>query len=167
MGHIEHKHHAPKTLSCAVITISDSRTEADDNTGQYIVKQLTENGHIVLTYVLLKNDGSAIKSQIDDLLGDEGIQFIITSGGTGLGSRDVTVETVTPLLDKKLDGFGELFRHLSYKEIGSAAIMSRSLAGVVKGRALVCLPGSKEAVKLALKEIILPEMGHMVREAMR
>jgi molybdenum cofactor biosynthesis protein B len=167
MGHIEHKHHAPSSLTCAVITISDSRTEADDESGQHIIKALRENGHNVSSYALLKNDSVAINNKLDELLADPGLQFIITTGGTGLGIRDLTVETVAPLLDKKLEGFGELFRHLSYREIGSAAIMSRALAGVIKGKLIVCLPGSKAAVKLALKEIIMPEMGHMVREATR
>jgi len=167
MGHLEHKHHAPRSLNCAVITISDSRSEADDESGQLIVKTLKENGHMVSAYALLKNDATTIKGKLDELLANETIQFIITSGGTGLGSRDVTVETVAPLLEKRLEGFGELFRHLSYKEIGSAAIMSRALAGVIKGRVIVCLPGSKGAVKLALEKILLPEMGHMVRETTR
>ncbi len=167
MGHLEHKHHAPKNLNCAAISISDSRTEADDESGQLIVKTLEENGHSVSAYALLKNDAAAITNKLEELLIDETIQFLITSGGTGLGRRDRTVETVMPLLEKKLEGFGELFRHLSYKEIGSAAIMSRALAGVIKGRVIVCLPGSKGAVKLALEKIILPEIGHMVREATR
>ena len=167
MGHIEHKHHAPKNLNCAIVTISDSRSEADDESGQHIMKNLKENGHNVSAYALLKNDTAAINDKMDELLANTEIQIILTTGGTGLGSRDVTVETVMPLLNKKLEGFGELFRHLSYKEIGSAAIMSRALAGVIRDKVVICLPGSKGAVKLALKEIILPEMGHMVREATR
>ena len=100
-------------------------------------------------------------------LGQEGLQVIITSGGTGVSHRDVTIETVLPILEKKLDGFGELFRSLSYQEIGTASIMSRAIAGVAGGKVILCLPGSLGAANLAMDRIILPEIGHMVREATR
>jgi len=167
MSHLEHRKASPESVSCAVITISDSRTEADDESGKLYRELLTQNGHKVLAYALLKNDATVIRQKILDLLKMDSLQVIITSGGTGLSHRDVTVETVTPLLEKKLEGFGELFRSLSYQEIGTSAILSRSVAGASGGRVILCLPGSLGATRLALEKIILPEIGHMVREATR
>ena len=167
MGHLEHRHLSPRSLSCAVITISNSRTEADDESGQLLTSTLKNNGHQVLAYAVLKNDAAAIGGKLEELLSNAELQLIITSGGTGISRLDVTVETVAPLLEKELSGFGELFRSLSYQEIGSASIMSRALAGVIRGRVIICLPGSVAAVRLVLEKIILPEMGHMVREARR
>jgi molybdenum cofactor biosynthesis protein B len=167
MGYHQHKEEAPRSVSCAVLTISDSRTEQDDESGSFIKKRLSENGHRVMDYAVLKNDAGAIKKKLSGLLGQEGLQVIITSGGTGASHRDITVETVYPLLEKKLDGFGELFRSLSYQEIGTGSIMSRAVAGVAGGKVILCLPGSLGAVTLAMDKIILPEIGHLVREASR
>lgn len=167
MSHLEHKGLSPKAVTCAVLVISDSRTEKTDESGKYLVEKMENSGHTVVDYTLLKNDSSAIKQKLEDLLSQEELQVIITSGGTGVSMRDVTVETVTPMLDKMLDGFGELFRTLSYMEIGTASIMSRAIAGVISGRTIICIPGSLAAVKLAVEKIILPEIGHMVREATR
>ncbi len=167
MSHLEHKELSPKAVTCAVLVISDSRTEKTDESGKYLVEKMENSGHTVVDYTLLKNDSSAIKQKLEDLLSQEELQVIITSGGTGVSMRDVTVETVTPMLDKMLDGFGELFRTLSYMEIGTASIMSRAIAGVISGRTIICIPGSLAAVKLAVEKIILPEIGHMVREATR
>ena len=167
MSYQEHKQKAPQSVSCAVITISDSRTEEDDESGRLISQKLTENGHRVLSYAVLKDEADSIKKKIDELLSQKELQVIITNGGTGVGHRDVTVETIYPILEKKLDGFGELFRFLSYQEIGTASIMSRAIAGAVKGKIILCLPGSPGAAKLAMDKIILPEIGHMVREATR
>ena len=167
MGYHEHKHKAPRSVSCAVLTISDSRTEQTDESGGLIRQKLSENGHRVMSYCILKNDAEAIKEKIDELLGEEEIQVIITSGGTGLSHRDVTVDTISPILEKKLVGFGELFRVFTYQEIGTGSIMSRAVAGVAKGKVILCLPGSLGAVTLAMDKIILPEIGHLVREATR
>ena len=167
MSHIEHKELSPQTVSCAVLIISDSRTEKTDESGKYLVDNLVGNGHTVVDYTLLKNDPEAIKKKLNEYLSQEELQVIITSGGTGVSMRDVTVETVTPMLDKMLDGFGELFRTLSYMEIGTASIMSRAIAGVIGRKIIICVPGSLAAVKLALDKIILSEIGHMVREATR
>jgi molybdenum cofactor biosynthesis protein B len=167
MGYHQHKEESPRSVSCAVLTISDSRTEQDDESGSFIKKRLSENGHRVMDYAVLKNDAGAIKKKLSGLLGQEGLQVIITSGGTGASHRDITVETVSPLLEKKLDGFGELFRSLSYQEIGTGSIMSRAVAGVAGGKVILCLPGSLGAVTLAMDKIILPEIGHLVREASR
>ena len=167
MGYQEHKHKAPQTVSCAVLTISDSRTEQDDESGGLIKRRLSENGHRLVFYSILKNDTEAIKKKIDELLRQEELQVIITSGGTGVSHRDITVDTIDPILEKRLDGFGELFRSLTYQEIGTGSIMSRAIAGVAKGKVILCLPGSLGATKLAMDRIILPEIGHLVREATR
>jgi len=163
----EHKEKAPQSVYCAVITISDSRTEEDDESGKLIRQKLSQNGHGVVSYDILKNEAESIRQKISELLERDEVQVIITSGGTGAGQRDVTVETVSPLLEKKLDGFGELFRFLSYEEIGAGSIMSRAIAGAVRGKVILCLPGSPGAARLAMDKIILPEIGHMVREATR
>lgn len=167
MSYQEHKKEAPQIVSCAVLVISDSRTEATDESGKLLRQKLGENGHQVIDYAILKNDSEAIKKKIDELLEQEELQVIISSGGTGLSKRDVTVETISPVLEKKLDGFGELFRSLSYQEIGTASIMSRAVAGMAGGKIVICIPGSLGAARLAIDRIILPEIGHMVREATR
>ena len=167
MSYQEHKKEAPQTVNCAVLVISDSRTEDTDESGKLLREKLGQNGHRVIAYSILKNDSEVIKQKIKELLGQEELQVIITSGGTGVSHRDVTVETVSPIMEKRLDGFGELFRSLSYQEIGTASIMSRAIAGVAGGKIIICIPGSLGAAKLAIDNIILPEIGHMVREATR
>ncbi len=167
MGYEEHKHLAPQKVNCAVLIISDSRDEKSDESGKLLVEGLKNQGHEVSSFDFLKNDTGAIGLRFDELLRRDGLQVIIASGGTGASKRDVTIETVTPLLEKILPGFGELFRSLSYQEIGTGAILSRALAGVAAGKVVICLPGSVKAVKLALEKIILPEIGHVVREASR
>ncbi|MDP2920063.1 MAG: MogA/MoaB family molybdenum cofactor biosynthesis protein [Dehalococcoidia bacterium] len=167
MGYHEHKHLAIKNVSCAVVTTSDSRTEKEDESGKLIKDRLVASGHKVAYYGILKNDAVAIRTTIVELLQREDVQVIITSGGTGLSHRDVTVDTLTSLLEKKLDGFGELFRHLTYQEIGAGAVLSRALAGVTNGKVIICIPGSLGAATLAMDKIIIPEIGHMVREATR
>ncbi len=167
MGHVEHKKLAPRIVNCAVVVISDTRTEKTDESGRLIMQTLRENGHQVVAYDVLKNDAGLISGRLDALLNEEGLQVIITSGGTGASRMDITIESVLPILEKRLDGFGELFRYLTYQEIGTASIMSRALAGVARGKVVICLPGSLAAVRLAMDKIILPEVGHMVREAAR
>jgi molybdenum cofactor biosynthesis protein B len=167
MGHVDHKAEAPKSVTCAVITISDSRTEDTDESGRYLTAALKENGHSVIRYRLLKNDTAAIENTISEFVVDSALQVIVTSGGTGLSRRDITVETITPLLDKQMPGFGELFRLLTWESIGTPSIMSRALGGVINGKVILCLPGSLNAVKLAIEKIILPEIGHLAREAGR
>ena len=167
MGYQEHKEKSPRSVSCAVLIVSDSRTEEDDASGQFIRDKLSLSGHQVLSYCILKNEADTIRKKIQELLEQEELQVIITSGGTGVSHRDVTVETIFPLLEKRLDGFGELFRSLSFQEIGTASMMSRAIAGVVRGKVILCIPGSLGAVTLATEKIILPEIGHMVREATR
>lgn len=167
MTYQEHKHQAPKSVSCSVIVVSDSRTEQNDESGKHIMQVLRKNGHGILSYSLLKNDADSIRKRINGLLDEEKLQVIIISGGTGISHRDVTVETISPFFEKKIDGFGELFRFLTYQQIHTGSIMSRAMAGVTGGKVIICLPGSLGAVSLAMEKIILPEIGHMVREAQR
>jgi molybdenum cofactor biosynthesis protein B len=167
LSYQEHKREAPQSVNCAVLTISDSRTEDTDESGKLLKQKLSQNGHRVMAYAVLKDDSETIRQKVEELLSEGELQVIITNGGTGAGRRDVTVETILPILEKKLDGFGELFRSLSYQEIGTASIMSRAIAGVAGGKIIICLPGSPGAAKLAIEKIILPEIGHMVREVTR
>jgi molybdenum cofactor biosynthesis protein B len=167
MGYEDHKHLSPQQINCAVLIISDSRTEKTDESGKLLVEGLKGAGHEVLSFSLLKNDREAIQEKMGELLHFQGVQAIIISGGTGASKMDITVETVVPMLEKKLDGFGELFRFLTFQEIGTGSILSRATAGVAMGKIVICLPGSLKAVKLALEKMILPEIGHMVREASR
>jgi molybdopterin adenylyltransferase len=167
MSHLEHKKVSPEKVNFGLVVISDSRTEATDESGDLFKEQLIKAGHNVLAYALLKNDAAAIKQKISELVKRDDIQVIITSGGTGLSHRDVTVETVTAMLEKTMDGFGELFRSLSFQEIGTSGMLSRAVAGVIGGKIVLSLPGSLGATRLALEKIILPEIGHMVREATR
>ena len=167
MSYQEHKRLSLDHVKCAVITTSDSRTEIDDESGKYIKQRLTEAGHTVTYYTILKNSAEIIGSEITRLVEHSDAQVILTSGGTGLSRKDVTVNTARRLLEKELEGFGELFRQLSYQEIGTGAMMSRALAGVANAKVIICVPGSLGAVKLAMDKIILPEIGHLVREATR
>ena len=167
MGYLEHKELSPRQIDFVVLTISDTRTEATDESGRLIVSSLEEGGHRVREHLIIKNNPSELLSRLESFLGREDVGAVITTGGTGISRGDITVETVNWLIEKKIDGFGELFRFLTYQEIGSGSIMSRALAGVAKGKVIICLPGSVDAVKLAVDRIILPEIGHLTREAMR
>lgn len=168
MGVEEHKEAAEAIgqISFAVITVSDSRHEAEDESGKLIRERVQEAGHRLVGYQVLKNDLVAIQREISHLV-EAKVGCIITSGGTGVGRRDVTIEGVAPLLDKSLEGFGEIFRYLSFQEVGSAALMSRAMAGTSRGTLIFCLPGSPKAVKLALERLILPELKHLIRELQR
>ena len=164
LGHEEHKHEAPKSVDCAIITISDSRTQENDTSGALIRDALEGAGHETISYVIIKDEQDIITRKVEEHLDESKVRVVLINGGTGIGSRDVTFESIRPILEKELPGFGELFRMLSYKEIGPSAIMSRAFAGVAKGKVVICLPGSTNAVKLAMNEIVLPELGHLVRE---
>jgi molybdenum cofactor biosynthesis protein B len=167
MGYHEHKKLDNKNIGCAVLVTSDSRTEVTDESGKLIKQRLLDKGHQVVHYCILKNDATMLKNKINELIKQDTVQVIITSGGTGLSHKDVTVDTIQPMLEKKLDGFGELFRQLTYQELGTASIMSRATAGVINGKIIICFPGSLGAATLAMDKIILSEIGHLVREATR
>lgn len=161
----EHKKEAPKVVNCMIVTVSDTRTVETDKSGQLIRELLEAAGHQVLDHVIVADEGDIIAAAVRKGSNTDGIEAIITNGGTGIAKRDVTIETISELLDKEIPGFGELFRMLSYTEdIGSAAIMSRALAGVKNDRVVISIPGSSGAVKLAMNKLILPELGHMIRE---
>lgn len=161
----EHKAHAPVSVSAFVITCSDTRDEKTDETGKLFRQMLEGAGHTIAGHRVVKDDEESIRRALDEAQA-EGARAILLNGGTGIGRRDVTVEVVEPLLEKKLPGFGELFRMLSYEEIGSPAMMSRAVAGTFRGSVVFVLPGSPQAAKVAMK-LILPELGHAVRELMR
>jgi molybdopterin adenylyltransferase len=161
----EHKAQAPQSVRCFVITVSDTRTEDTDTGGRAIVELLQAAGHAITGRTIVKDDPDLVRGTIERLLANPDVQVIITTGGTGISSRDSTYEAVSGLLQKKLDGFGELFRMLSYEHIGSAAIMSRAVAGLVVGRIIVSLPGSEAAVRLAMDRLLIPELGHLVQQA--
>ena len=155
-------------LRCAVLTVSDSRTAETDESGRYLRDALAGAGHTVLDHALLPNDEAQVRSQLDEWLGREDLDLIVLTGGTGLGSRDRTIEVVRPMLEKEMPGFGELFRMLSYQEqVGTASILSRATAGSARGKLLISLPGSRAAVQLAMERIILPEGAHAIRELRR
>jgi molybdopterin adenylyltransferase len=162
----EHKSHAPTQVSCYVVTCSDSRARADDASGKALREGLERAGHPVVGQVIVQDEADAIRGalQAAQLAGARAVLF---TGGTGLTRRDQTVDTLRPLLDRELPGFGELFRMLSFQEIGSAAWLSRALAGTHGELLVFLLPGSPNAAKLALERLILPELGHAVRELSR
>ena len=161
---LEHKHDAPTSIGCVVITCSDTRTPETDTSGYRIMHMLRDAGHTVAAYHLVKDDPKKIKAKIKASVADKKVQAIIINGGTGISRRDSTFEAVDGMLDKRLDGFGEVFRFLTYQDIGSPAIMSRATAGIIKGRVLFSTPGSENAVKLAMEKLILPELGHLVQQ---
>jgi len=163
----EHKAAAPRSVRCFVLTVSDTRTERNDSSGQAIVQLLEAAGHAVAGRTIVKDDAELVRGTIERQLANPEIEAIITTGGTGITSRDSTYEAVSGLLQKKLDGFGELFRGLSYQQIGSAAMMSRAVAGLAAGHIIVALPGSEAAVRLAMERLVIPELGHMVQQAAR
>jgi len=167
-----HKEEAPKKLGFAVIIVSTSRfrdfeagKHVTDESGDLIVEALKAHGHSVFLRDLIPDDRKLIEASVKKALQAQKVDVIITCGGTGINPSDVTIETIEPLLDKQLPGFGEIFRWLSYSEIGSPAVMTRAIAGVAMGKAVFCLPGSPQAVKLCLERLILPEAGHIVLHA--
>ena len=164
---LEHKSHAPRAVGCFVLTISDSKTEETDTSGTLIRELLAGSGHPVVGHAIVRDEPAQVAAVIRDGCANPALQVFILTGGTGITSRDSTFEAVEALLDKRLTGFGELFRMLSYGEIGAAAMLSRAQAGVVQGRIVFSLPGSPNACRLALEKLIVPELGHLVREVSR
>ncbi len=163
MSHEEHRREGPSSVRLAVVTASDSRGEAQDTSGAFLRDAAAAAGHPVVLYRAVKDEPEAIRSALDDACA-AGAQAILVNGGTGIAERDRTYEAVAGLLEKRLDGFGELFRMLSYAEIGSAAMMSRAVAGAWRRRAVFSMPGSTAAVRLAWEKLIAPELSHLVRE---
>ena len=163
-SHQQHKTAAPSSVSCMVITCSDTRTPDTDTSGALIMNTLKERGHTIAAYHLVKDEPSVIRKLIKKGAKDRHVQAIIVNGGTGISRRDSTFEAIDGLLEKRLAGFGEIFRYLSYQDIGSAAILSRATAGLYKGTVVISIPGSEKAAFLAMDKLILNELGHMVHE---
>ncbi len=163
MGHEEHRREAPARVGIFVVTASDTRSEQEDESGAFLRDSAARAGHTISGYRLVKDEPGEIRAAMEEAA-RAGADAIVVNGGTGIAARDRTYEAVAALLEKRLDGFGELFRMLSYGEIGAAAMLSRAVAGVWRGRAVFSVPGSKAAVRLAWERLIGPEIGHVVRE---
>lgn len=166
-GKQNHRRDQAIIAGCAILIISDTRTKESDESGKLIKKLLQDAGHAIIAHNIIKNEKKEIQTTVLNLLRDHAIQVIITSGGTGISTRDVTVDALSELFEKTLIGFGEFFRRISWKEIGEAAMLSRATGGIIDKRAIFCLPGSKNAVELALSKIIIPCLGHLLWEAKR
>ena len=167
MSHVEHKSRAPASVACYVLTVSDTRTPDTDTGGRAIRDLLEEAGHTVAGHAIVRDEPAHVTATVRQQLDAGGARVILTTGGTGITSRDGTFEAIDGLLEKRLDGFGELFRMLSFQEIGSAAMMSRAAAGTAGRTAIFILPGSPDAVRLAMTRLILPELGHVVQQLSR
>jgi molybdopterin adenylyltransferase len=160
----KHREASPERVRVAVLTISDTRTPDTDTGGNAIVELMREAGHEISRREIVEDDAPRIEVVLQEFLADASVEAVITTGGTGISARDTTYEVVSRLIDKKLDGFGELFRMLSYEEIGAAAILSRAVAGASGSKFVACLPGSTNAVRLAMEKLLVPEIPHVVFE---
>ncbi len=167
MPYEDHKQQAQDAVTCAVLTISDTRTEADDKSGKLIKDLLTDAGHSVGIYKIVPDEADRIRRLLVQIVEGGTCQAVLTNGGTGIAARDTTYEAVVGLLEKRLDGFGELFRFLSWDDIGSGAMLSRAVAGVYCDTMVFCMPGSSGAVRLAMEKLIVPELSHLVWEIWR
>lgn len=161
----QHRAAAPAAVRCAVVTVSDTRTEADDRGGAAILELLDSSPHTVAERRIIPDEPVAIEQLLDTLAVHQEVDAVLLTGGTGIAPRDNTIDVVERLLDKTLPGYGELFRMLSYQQIGPAAMLSRATAGVLGGKVLLTMPGSPNAVRLAMEKLILPELSHLVGQA--
>ncbi len=164
MSHVEHKAQAPASVSCSVLTVSDSRTPETDTSGRAIRQLLEDAGHVIIGHAIVNDEPEQVASYVRAQIADASTQVVITTGGTGITARDGTFDAVDAMLEKRLDGFGELFRMLSFQEIGAAAMLSRATAGTVERTPIFVLPGSEAAVRLAMTRLILPELGHLAQQ---
>lgn len=167
MSVTEHRAAAPARVRCFVVTVSDTRTEETDTGGRAVVDLLTAAGHLVLGKRIVSDEPKQVRALVEAQIANEDVDAVIATGGTGITSRDSTYEALTVLFDKTLVGFGELFRMLSYHDIGPAAMLSRACAGTARGKIIILLPGSEKAVRLAMDKLIVPELAHLVREVRR
>ena len=166
-GLARHRADAQPDVPSVVITVSDTRTPESDTGGALVAKALAEAGHTVVARRIVRDEPAEIEAALRAALAEEGVRAVLVTGGTGVAPRDVTPETVEPLLERVIPGFGEIFRMLSFEEVGSAAMLSRALAGLARGRVVFVLPGSRGALRLALEQLILPELGHLAAEAVK
>lgn len=164
MSLLEHKQNTLKDINIMVLTISDTRDEQTDKSGKLMMDLIKSHDFVVKAYKIVKDEREQILSEVLEGIRRTEIDVIVTNGGTGLSNRDVTLEVMEQVIEKPIPGFGELFRMLSYEEIGSAAILSRAIGGIAKGTAIFSTPGSTGAVKLAMEKLILPELGHILKE---
>jgi len=162
-----HRQQSPTVVRCAVITVSDTRTMETDVGGQTIVDMLSAHGHQVVERRIVRDEPGPMRDWLTRLSQRPEVEAILLTGGTGLGSRDQTFETLNQLITKPLPGFGELFRMLSYAEVGAAAMLSRAMGGLLGRTVVLAMPGSPAGVRLAMEKLVLPELGHLVREARR
>lgn len=162
-----HRANAPASVRCFVLTISDTRTEETDTGGRTIADLLVEAGHTITGRRIVKDEASEVAALVKLQAASDRVDVVITTGGTGITRRDSTFEAIDGILEKRLPGFGELFRMLSFQEIGAAAMLSRACAGTCRGKIVVALPGSENAVRLALTRLLIPELGHLVSETRR
>ncbi len=158
-----HKKNAPRAVTTGIITVSTTRTLKDDKSGQWISRRAKKEGHEVVFHQVITDESEIISQTVKDVIKDLAPQALLVTGGTGISSKDVTIEAVRPLFTKELTAFGPIFAQLSFEQIDSAAILSRATAGVIDKTILFCMPGSINACKLACKAIIFPELGHLVR----
>jgi molybdenum cofactor biosynthesis protein B len=163
----EHRAQSPERVRCAIVTVSDTRTRETDTGGQLLSDLLVAAGFEVAARAIVRDDPAAIRDVLESHRDDPAVDVILLTGGTGISSRDQTFETVTALLTKALPGYGELFRMLSYQEVGAAAMLSRALGGLMGSTVVLTMPGSPAAVRLAVERLIAPELRHVVREARR
>lgn len=163
----QHRRAAPTVLGFALITVSDTRSSEDDVSGRILSEMARAAGHRVETALLVPDEVDAIRAAVRQALDRGGVDVVVLTGGTGLSPRDITLDAVGPLLERPVEGFGELFRMLSYQQVGSAAMLSRAAAGLIGARAVFLLPGSPKAVTLAMEKLILPETGHLLGQARR
>lgn len=159
-----HRASAPDSVKCAILTVSDTRTADTDTSGGLIRDMLRLAGHKIADYQIVPDEPDQIRRMIDEWIRVDTIDAILSNGGTGIAARDTTYDAIVGLLDKRIDGFGELFRMLSWDEVGAAAMLSRAVAGVAGGTLVVAMPGSTNAVRLAMSKLIVPELGHLVFE---
>ena len=160
----DHRASAPDSVRCAVLTVSDTRTPESDASGALIRDTLNFSGHSVVDYRIVPDEPDQIREILTDWIHRDDVQAVLSNGGTGIAARDTTYDAVSGMLEKRIDGFGELFRMLSWQEVGAAAMLSRAVAGVAGDTLIVAMPGSTNAVRLALTKLIVPELGHLVYE---
>lgn len=163
----EHRAEGPDSVICAVLTVSDTRTEETDTSGKLIANMLSDCGHQVVFTRIVKDEAGQIREALEEACGNLDVQVVITNGGTGITQRDTTYDVALSMIEKEMPGFGELFRYVSYLDIGAASILTRATAGTCRETIIMTLPGSGNACRTGMEKIILPEISHMVREVLK
>lgn len=165
MSYAQHQSDAHSLVArCAIVTLSDTRSPETDTSGQSIRRSLEADGHPITSYSIIRDEPVALRGLLGELLGRDDVDAILTNGGTGISRRDQTIDVIDSMLEQRLPGFGELFRMLSWEQIGSGAMLSRAVGGVARGKPVFAMPGSTKAVELAMTKLVLPELRHLLRE---